>query len=118
VCCLHLLAISRLLRKCPAQAQHRRWLISVFCCCLTLKEPQLNRVLAWTFTIGVNCYLILRYGKKILSPTPDKGAIGVGDKSKLVGVLEAVIEATRSGELDLAIETAQGPKRVIKRKAA
>ena len=72
----------------------------------------------WRIDGSGNCFLILRYGNKILSPTPDKGAIGVGDKSKLVGVLEAVIEAAKSGELDSAIETAQGPKRVIKRKAA
>jgi hypothetical protein len=78
-----------------------------------------KRVKRWWRVDGSgNCYLILRYGNKILSPTPDKGAIGVGDKTKLVGVLEAVIEAAKSGELDVAIETAQGPKRVIKRKAA
>ena len=78
-----------------------------------------KRVKRWWRVDGSgNCYLILRYGNKILSPTPDKGAIGVGDKSKLVGVLEAVIAAARSGEFDAAIETAQGPKRIIKRKAA
>ena len=78
-----------------------------------------KRVKRWWRVDGSgNCFLILRYGNKILSPTPDKGAIGVGDKSKLISVLEAVIEAAKSGELDAAIETAQGPKRVIKKKAA
>lgn len=72
----------------------------------------------WRMDGSGNCFLILRYGNKILSPTPDKGAIGVGDKSKLPSVLEAVIAAARSGEFDTAIDMAQGPKREIKRKAA
>jgi hypothetical protein len=78
-----------------------------------------KRVKRWWRVDGSgNCYLILRYGNKILSPTPDKGAISVGDKSKLPTVLEAVIAAAKSGELDASIETAQGTKRFIKRKAA
>jgi len=51
-------------------------------------------------------------------PTADKGAIAVGDKGKLVTVLEAVIAAVKSGELDAAIETVKGAERGVKRKAA
>jgi hypothetical protein len=65
-----------------------------------------------------NCYLILRYGNKAIAPTADKGAIAVGDKGKLVTVLEAVNVAVKSGELDAAIETVKGVERGVKRKAA
>jgi hypothetical protein len=65
-----------------------------------------------------DCYLILRYGNKAIAPTADKGAIAVGDKGKLVTVLEAVIAAVKSGELDAAIETVKGVERGVKRKAA
>ena len=64
------------------------------------------------------CYLIPRYGNKAFSPTADKGAIAVGDKGKLVTVLEAVIAAVKSGELDSAIESIKGAERGVKRKAA
>jgi hypothetical protein len=57
-----------------------------------------------------NCYLILRYGNKSIAPTADKGAIAVGDKGKLVTVLEAVIAAVKSGELDAAIEMVKLPR--------
>ena len=63
-------------------------------------------------------YLILRYGNKAIAPTADKGAIAVDDKGKLVTVLEAVIAAVKSGELDAAIESIKGAERGVKRKAA
>ena len=72
----------------------------------------------WRIDGSGNCYLILRYGNKAIAPTADKGAIAVGDKGKLVTVLEAVIAAVKSGELDAAIETIKGVERGVKRKAA
>jgi len=73
----------------------------------------------WSHSAG-NCFLILRYGNKVISPTPDKGAIAVGDKAKLPEILEAVITATRAGELDAVMAAAKAvdPARGIKRKAA
>jgi hypothetical protein len=51
---------------------------------------------------------------------PDKGAISVGDKAKLPEILEAVITATRAGELDAVMAAAKAidPPRGIKKKAA
>ncbi|MFM8606330.1 MAG: DUF6641 family protein [Hyphomicrobiales bacterium] len=78
-----------------------------------------KRVKRWWRTDGSgNCFLILRYGNKVLSPTPDKGAIAVGDKAKLPEVLEAVISAVRAGELDTAMVAAKAidPARGVKKK--
>ena len=72
----------------------------------------------WRMDGSGNCFLILRYGNKLIAPTADKGAIAVGEKGKLVAVLEAVIAAVKAGELDAAIETAKGVERSVKRKAA
>ena len=72
----------------------------------------------WRMDGSGNCFLILRYGNKLIAPTADKGAIAVGEKGKLVAVLEAVIAAVKAGELDAAIETAKGVERKVKRKAA
>ena len=48
---------------------------------------------------------------------PDKGAIAVGERSKLANVLDAVIAAAKAGELDAAIEVAKGEDKKPKRKA-
>ena len=72
----------------------------------------------WRVDGSGNCYLILRYGNKIIAPTPDKGAIAVGDRAKLAEVLDAVISAAKAGELDAAIEIAKGADKKPKRKAA
>ena len=72
----------------------------------------------WRIDGSGNCYLILRYGNKLIAPTADKGAIAVGDRAKLPTVLEAVIAAAKAGELDSAIETAKTAARSVKRKAA
>jgi len=80
-----------------------------------------KRVKRWWRVDGAgNCFLILRYGNKVISPMPDKGAIAVGDKAKLPEILEAVITATRAGELDavMAASKAVDPARGVKRKAA
>ena len=73
----------------------------------------------WRMDGSGNVYLILRYGNKIIAPTPDRGAIAVGDRSKLADVLDAVITAAKAGELDAAIDVAKGEeKKLPKRKAA
>lgn len=78
-----------------------------------------KRVKRWWRLDGVgNCYFIIRYGNKVLAPTPDKEAVAVGDKSKLVSVLNALIEAAKAGELDAAIDAATAPTKTAKRKAA
>lgn len=80
-----------------------------------------KRVKRWWRTDPTgNCYLILRYGNKVISASgsADKGAISVGSKDKLPSVIEAVITAARDGELDSAIEAAKAGPRGMKRKAA
>ena len=80
-----------------------------------------KRVKRWWRTDAMgNCYLIIRYGSKVISPTPDKGAIAIGNKSNLVATLMAVIEAVKDGELDAAIETVKAidKDRGIRKKAA
>lgn len=80
-----------------------------------------KRVKRWWRVDGTgNCFLVLRYGNKVISPTPDKGAIAVGDKAKLPEILDAVITAVRTGELDTVMAAAKAvdPARGVKRKAA
>jgi hypothetical protein len=72
----------------------------------------------WRMDGSGNCYLILKYGNKVVAPMPDRGAIAVGDRSKLAAVLDAVITAAKAGELDTAIEVAKGEDKKPKRKAA
>lgn len=74
----------------------------------------------WRMDASGNCFLILRYGNKVLSPTPDKGAIAVGDKSKLPEVVDTIIAAVKGGELDAAMAAAKAidPARGVKKKAA
>ena len=80
-----------------------------------------KRVKRWWRVDGAgNCFLILRYGNKVISPMPDKGAIAVGDTAKLPEILDAVITAARAGELDAVMAPAKAvdPARGVKRKAA
>jgi hypothetical protein len=72
----------------------------------------------WRMDGSGNCYLILKYGNKVVAPMPDRGAIAVGEKAKLGDVLDAVIAAAKAGELDAAIEIAKGTDKKPKRKAA
>ena len=74
----------------------------------------------WRMDASGNCFLILRYGNKVLSPTSDKGAIAVGDKSKLPEVVDTIIAAVKGGELDAAMAAAKAidPARGVKKKAA
>jgi hypothetical protein len=73
----------------------------------------------WRMDGSGNVYLILKYGNRIVAPMPDRGAIAVGDRSKLADVLDAVITAAKAGELDTAIDVAKGEeKKQPKRKAA
>jgi len=80
-----------------------------------------KRVKRWWRVDGAgNCFLILHYGNKVISHTPDKSAIAVSDKAKLPEILDAVITATRAGELDAVMAAAKAvdPARGIKKKAA
>lgn len=72
----------------------------------------------WRMDAAGNYFIILRYGNKVIAPSADRGAIAVGEKARLVEVLDAVIAAAKAGELDNAIEAIKGEVRKPKRKAA
>ena len=72
----------------------------------------------WRTDAAGNCFLILRYGNKVITVAEGKTAIAVGERSKLPGIIETVIAATRDGELDAAMDGAKAMPRTLKRKAA
>lgn len=73
---------------------------------LTERVKRVNR---WWFDDSKgNCYLVVRYGNKLVELAPGKTAISVGNKSQVGGVLETVIAAVRGGELDSALSALQG----------
>ena len=59
----------------------------------------------WTGEKG-ETLLAINYGSKQIEILKGKTAIDVGDTANLVTVLDTVISAVKSGELDLQIETA------------
>lgn len=63
--------------------------------------------------------LTVRYGSKPLALAPGKDAVAVGDSEQLVGVIDAVIAATKAGELDdvMAATQSVGQKPKVKAKA-
>jgi hypothetical protein len=60
------------------------------------------------------CFAFHSWGSKLLELQGDKTAIAVGDKSKLVPVLDKLIGAVRVGELDAATDKASLGKRLQK----
>ena len=76
------------------------------------KREILETVKPWWFKdMAGDYYLQLKYGSKKLEIAPGKFSIEVGAVENLVGVLETVMEAVRSGELDEALMKARGGKR-------
>lgn len=70
---------------------------------------RLKRVSRWWRDDGKGgCYLVVRYGNKLVELAPGKTAVGVGSKDQLEGVILTVMDAVRDGELDAAIMTLQG----------
>ena len=64
----------------------------------------------WTGEKG-ECLLAINYGSKQIELQKGKTAIDVGDAANLVAVLETVIAAVKSGELDVQIEAASSKLR-------
>jgi len=64
----------------------------------------------WTGEKG-ECLLAINYGSKQIELQKGKTAIDVGDAANLVTVLETVITAVKSGELDVQIEAASSKLR-------
>jgi hypothetical protein len=64
----------------------------------------------WTGEKG-ECLLAINYGSKQIELQKGKSAIDVGTAANLVTVLETVISAVKSGELDVQIEAASSKLR-------
>ena len=58
----------------------------------------------------------MRWGSKLLELQGDKTAIALGDKTKIVPVLDKLLQAVRAGELDAAIEQVNNKRAVSKRR--
>ena len=61
-----------------------------------------------------NCFLVLRYGNRVITLNAGRTAIAVGAKSKLVSVIDTVITATKAGEMDAMLAAAQATFRKLK----
>lgn len=72
----------------------------------------------WSTQADGQLVLVVRWGSRVIEWERGKAAIVVGDRSKLVSVLDKLIAATQAGELDAHIATANKDRVAPKRKAA
>ncbi len=61
----------------------------------------------WRMDAQGTCFLVLRYGNRVITLNAGRTAIAVGPKSKLVSVIDTVITATKAGEMDAVLAAAQ-----------
>ena len=61
----------------------------------------------WRMDAQGTCFLVLRYGNRVITLNAGRTAIAVGAKSKLVQVIDTVISATKAGEMDAVLAAAQ-----------
>ena len=67
----------------------------------------------WRMDAQGNCFLVLRYGNRVITVSAGRTAIAVGAKSKLVSVIGTVIAATKAGEMDAVLAAAQATFRKL-----
>ena len=72
----------------------------------------------WTVQADGQVVLVVRWGSRVIEWERGKAAIVVGERGKLVAVLDKLIAATQAGELDAHIAAANKDRMVPKRKAA
>ena len=72
----------------------------------------------WSTQADGQLVLVVRWGSRVIEWERGKAAIVVGDRSKLVAVLDKLIAATQAGELDAHIAAANKDRVAPKRKAA
>jgi hypothetical protein len=84
----------------------RKWLVNADGTKQLIIAPK--RVRRW-WRVDANgaCFLVLRYGNRVITLTAGRTAIAVGSKGKLVAVIETVIAAVKAGEFDAALAAAQ-----------
>ena len=68
----------------------------------------------WRMDAQGSCFLVLRYGNRVITLNAGRTAIAVGAKSKLVQVIDTVINATKAGEMDAVLAAAQATFRKLK----
>ena len=61
----------------------------------------------WRMDAQGNCFLVLRYGNRVITLSAGRTAIAVGPKSKLVRVIDTVNTAAKAGEMDAVLAAAQ-----------
>ena len=115
--------IMRLTGSLLGENQHtkRKWLVNVDGSKQLVTVPK--RVKRWWRMDALgNCFLVLRYGNRVITLSAGRTAIAVGPKSKLVSVIDTVITATNAGEMDAVLAAAQAtfrkPKQTKLRKTA
>ena len=72
----------------------------------------------WTVQADGQVVLLVRWGSRVIEWERGKAAIVIGERTKLVAVLDKLISATQAGELDTHIAAANKDRLVPKRKAA
>ena len=72
----------------------------------------------WSTQADGQLVLVVRWGSRVIEWERGKAAIVVGDRGKLVAVLDKLIAATQAGELDAHIAAANKDRVAPKRKAA
>ena len=72
----------------------------------------------WTAQADGQLLLTVRWGSRAIEWERGKAAIVVGERGKLVGVLDKLIAAAQAGDLDEHIAAANKARTVPKRKAA
>ena len=72
----------------------------------------------WTVQADGQVVLLVRWGSRVIEWERGKAAIVVGERTKLVAVLDKLISATQAGDLDEHIAAANKARTVPKRKAA
>jgi len=68
----------------------------------------------WRMDAQGNCFLVLRYGNRVITLSAGRTAIVVGPKGKLVSVIDTVITAAKAGELDAVLAGVQATFRKLK----
>jgi hypothetical protein len=63
-----------------------------------------KRLRPWYWLNAAGCFFSVYYGSKIIKLEGEMTAISIEDRSELPAIIQAVIDAVREGELDVAIE--------------
>ena len=72
----------------------------------------------WTAQADGQVVLVVRWGSRVIEWERGKAAIAVGERNKLVVVLDKLIAATQAGELDAHIAVVNNDRIAPKRKVA